>query len=253
MATLKPPSTTQPRSSSSTPSRAPLKADSSATISDTAVFQGTHPITIGAGTVIHPRARFYSYSGPIIIGDACIISEKVVIGASPDTDMKSGTSTPASSSSSLPDTNNITQDGSEGQPGSDSTIRISYFVTIAPLATILPGSQIHSSATIDSRVTIHPYADVGSHARICSGCEVPRGGKVGEWVVVWGSRAGQWRRRARESKSPCSAVVRAAQVAQMSVPGSAPEGKLIEDARLMVLQKEREVLGRMISVTGKKR
>jgi hypothetical protein len=32
----------------------------------------------------------------------------------------------------------------------------------------------------------------------------------------------------------------------MPLPASAPEGRVIEDARLMVLQKEREVLGRML-------
>jgi hypothetical protein len=42
----------------------------------------------------------------------------------------------------------------------------------------------------------------------------------------------------------------AAQVAQIPVPAPAPEGKIIEDARLMVLQKEREVLGRMIVPAG---
>jgi hypothetical protein len=42
----------------------------------------------------------------------------------------------------------------------------------------------------------------------------------------------------------------AAQVAGIPVPAPAPEGKIIEDARLMVLQKEREVLGRMIVPAG---
>jgi hypothetical protein len=36
----------------------------------------------------------------------------------------------------------------------------------------------------------------------------------------------------------------------LPVPPPAPEGTIIEDARLMVLQKEREVLGRMIVPAG---
>lgn len=42
------------------------------------------------------------------------------------------------------------------------------------------------------------------------------------------------------------AVIGAAVVAQTALPASAPAGKVIEDARLMVLQKDREVLGRML-------
>lgn len=49
---------------------------------------------------------------------------------------------------------------------------------------------------------------------------------------------------------PGPAVVVAAQVAQAPLPSVAPEGKVIEDARLMVLQKEREVLARMIVPAG---
>lgn len=76
-----------------------------------------------------------------------------------------------------------------------------------------------------------------------------------EWTVVWGSGIGQRRRRAREAKMSGPAVVVAAMVTQSPVPGLAPEGKVIEDARLMVLQKEREVLARMIvpAGAGKKR
>lgn len=232
MATLKPPPNTHRSSSPSTPTgppKAPLKADATATIADTAVFQGTHPVTIGAGTIIHPRARFYAYEGPIYVGDGCIISEKAVIGAAP-----SGSSSSSSSTSHSKDT----------------PTRLSYFVTIGPQSTILPGAHIHSSATIEALVTISRHADIASHAKVCSGSTIPPHGKVDEWVVVWGSGIGQRRKRARGAKEPGPAVVVAAQVAQSAVPGSAPEGRLIEDARLMVLQKEREVLARMIVPAG---
>lgn len=71
-----------------------------------------------------------------------------------------------------------------------------------------------------------------------------------EWTVVYGSGVGQRRKRARAAREPAPAVVIAAQVAGIAVPAPAPEGKIIEDARLMVLQKEREVLGRMIVPAG---
>lgn len=236
MATLKPPSATSRSSSGSHtptgPPKAPLKADPTATISDTVIFQGKYPVTIGAGTVIHPRARFYAYEGPIMVGDGCIIGEKTVIGAAPSSSSRSS----SSSSSST-----------------DTPTRLSYFVTIGPQSTIKPGANIHSSTAIEALVTINRHADVGSHTKICSGCEIPERGKVPEWTVVWGSGIGQWRRRAREAKTPGRVVTVAAQVAQLPAPGPAPAGKVIEDARLMVLQKEREILGRMLVPAGQKK
>ena len=256
MATLKPPPA-QHRSSSHTPTgppKAPLTADPSSTIADTAVFQGTYPVTIGANTVIHPRAKFYSYEGPIIVGDGCIICEKAVIGAPPNTPASSRGS--SRSPSPRPSSETRTETQSEDthsrtehlQQG--TATRLSYFVTIGPQSTILPGAHIHSSACIEALATIRRNADIGSHVKICSKCVVPENNSVPEWTVVWGSGLGQRRRRARDAKSPGPAVVVAAQVTQTPVPGPAPEGKVIEDARLMVLQKEREVLARMIVPAG---
>ncbi|KAJ5225774.1 hypothetical protein N7468_006999 [Penicillium chermesinum] len=245
MATLKPPPV-QHRSASPSrtptgPPKAPLRADPTATIAETAVFQGIHPVSIGAGTIIHPRAKFYAYEGPIIVGDGCIISEKVVIGAAPNNPARP---------SHAPKESTAAEPQADASNQSDTATRLSYFVTIGPQATISPGAHIHSSATVEALARIGRYAEIGSHAKVCAGCEVGERNAVDEWVVVWGSGLGQRRRRAREAKGPGPAVVVAAQVAQAAVPGPAPEGKLIEDARLMVLQKEREVLGRMIVPAG---
>ncbi|KAJ5088808.1 hypothetical protein N7456_012424 [Penicillium angulare] len=250
MATLKPPPA-QHRSSSSShtstgPPKAPLKADPSSTIADTAVFQGTYPVTIGANTIIHPRARFYAYEGPIYVGDGCIISEKATIGAAPSKSRsrsRSPSPSPSQSGESTPTDN-------QPQPTQELTTRLSYFVIIGPQATVLPGAHIHSSTHVEALCIIHRRADVGSHVKICSGCEVPESGNVPEWIVVWGSGLGQRRRRVRDAKMPGLAVMVASLAAQNPVPGAAPEGKVIEDARLMVLQKEREALARMIVPAG---
>ncbi|KAJ5206294.1 hypothetical protein N7491_003087 [Penicillium cf. griseofulvum] len=245
MATLKPPTNTHRSSSSSHssgPPKAPLKADPTATIADTVVFQGRYVVTIGAGTVIHPRAKFYAYDGPIIVGDGCIICEKAVIGAPPTSSRSPSPSRPTSTSTSTP-----TESGtSTPEPRKETSTRISYFVTVGPLATVEPGANIHSSATIEALAAIRRGADIGSHSKVCSGCEIAAGGSVPEWVVVYGQGPGMRRKRARGVKGMSPAVVGAAQVAQTPLPGPAPAGKVIEDARLMVLQKEREVLGRML-------
>ncbi|KAJ5637868.1 hypothetical protein N7490_007747 [Penicillium lividum] len=258
MATLKPPPAQHRSHTPTGPPKAPVKADPTSTIADTAVFQGKYPVTIGANTVIHPRARFYTYEGPIIIGDGCIISEKAIIGAPPNTSSRGSSRSPSPSPSRPTSTDPESQAQEPPQsptPEKDLTTRLSYFVTIGPQSTIRPGAHIHSSASIEALATIHRYADIGSHVKICSGIEVPENNVVPDWTVVWGSGLGQRRRRARGAKAPGPAVVVAAQVTQTPVPGLAPEGKVIEDARLMVLQKEREVLAKMIvpAGAGKKR
>lgn len=243
MATLKPPTNTHRSSSSSHssgPPKAPVKADATATIADSVVFHGTYPVTIGAGTVVHPRARFYAFEGPIYVGDSCIICEKAVIGAGPNPSSRSA------SPSRTADTDITSSESGAETPKKEAATRISYFVTVGPLSTIEPGAHIHSSASIEALAIIRRGADVGSHSKVCSGVEIAASGPVGEWVVAWGSGPGQRRKRARGAKPMSPTVVGAAQITQMPLPASAPEGRVIEDARLMVLQKEREVLGRML-------
>ncbi|KAI2730269.1 hypothetical protein CBS147332_2121 [Penicillium roqueforti] len=249
MATLRPPTNTHRSSSShsSGPPKAPLKADPTATIADTVIFQGRYLVTIGAGTVIHPRAKFYSYDGPIVVEDGCIICEKAVIGAPPSSSRSPSPSRPASTT---PTESRV----STPEPKKETSTRISYFVTVGPLATVEPGAHIHSSATIEALAVIRRGADIGAHSKVCSGCEIAAGGSVAEWVVVYGQGLGMRRKRARGVKGVSPAVVAAAQVAQTPLPGPAPAGKVIEDARLMVLQKEREILGRMlVPAAGRKK
>ncbi|GAB0135836.1 hypothetical protein EsDP_00004159 [Epichloe bromicola] len=61
----------------------PVNFSSSLTISDNAILQGTHSITMQSETVVHPRARLESNAGSILIGRRCIIHERTHIGARP--------------------------------------------------------------------------------------------------------------------------------------------------------------------------
>lgn len=61
----------------------PVNFSSSLTISDNAILQGSHSITIQSETVIHPRSRFDSNLGSILVGRRCIIHERAHIGAIP--------------------------------------------------------------------------------------------------------------------------------------------------------------------------
>ncbi|GIJ92260.1 hypothetical protein Asppvi_011237 [Aspergillus pseudoviridinutans] len=218
---LKPPNPHQRASPSSSTSpsptpRAPVAAHNTATVAESVTLQGTHPISVGPGTVIHPRARIYSYDGPVIIGEGCIISEKSTIGIPP--------STPPS----LPPT-----------PKEVVPTRISNGVTIGPLATVFPGAHIHSFVTVESLAIINRRVSLGAHSKVCSGCEIAANTVIRDWTVVWGSGAGSGQRRKRATGKMSSSVAAARDV-------SALDAKVVEDARLIVLQKEREVVARLI-------
>lgn len=53
---------------------------SSLIIADQASLTGTHLITLGSNTVVHPRAKLNSTYASITIGNNCILSERSIIG-----------------------------------------------------------------------------------------------------------------------------------------------------------------------------
>ncbi|KAI5459259.1 trimeric LpxA-like protein [Mariannaea sp. PMI_226] len=61
----------------------PVIFSSSLTISGNALLQGTHSITMQSETVIHPRSRFESHFGSILVGRRCLIYERAHLGARP--------------------------------------------------------------------------------------------------------------------------------------------------------------------------
>lgn len=62
------------------PPKPPTSLASSLIIAEHASLTGTHLITLGSNTVVHPRARFSSAHAPINVGSSCIICERSSIG-----------------------------------------------------------------------------------------------------------------------------------------------------------------------------
>ena len=58
----------------------PTDIHPTAHLDQNAYVQGSHAISLGAGVLVHPRARLVSTHGPLIIGDGVVVSEKCVIG-----------------------------------------------------------------------------------------------------------------------------------------------------------------------------
>lgn len=216
-------------SSSSNP-RPPLSVHPTATLSEAAYFQGTHPIAIGAGTVIHPRARLLSFDGPIRIGEGCIISEKCVIGG--------GSASSSSSSSTAQRTQAQTLDASnpngEREPKQSPPTILENAVVIGPRATVSTGAHIRSAATIDTSAVLGKDVSIGKHAKVCTSCCIPDREVVGDWLVIWGHGAGLQRRKRRNDRGN-------------EVTGGLG-GRDVETARLIVLEREREGLTKLVGV-----
>lgn len=58
----------------------PTSLSSTLVIADNASLTGTHLITLGSNTVVHPRTKLSSAFAPIKIGSGCIISERSSVG-----------------------------------------------------------------------------------------------------------------------------------------------------------------------------
>ncbi|ODH47970.1 hypothetical protein GX48_05902 [Paracoccidioides brasiliensis] len=236
------PSSSRPSSYSQKPTtpmyKPPLTAHPTATVPDSASFQGIHPISIGAGTVIHPRSKFLSFEGPIHIGDGCIIGEKSVIGgpqASPIsstsmTDAESAT-TSTEATTTLPTCSSTT-----------ITTTLEKSIIIGPLATISAGTHISSAATVDTSSFLGRGVQVGQHAKVCSSCSIPDSSVVDDWTVIWGGGVGaasrlQMRKRVNGQHQ---------QPSDEPGVGLGSGAAIVERGRLGVLEKEREGLTKLI-------
>ncbi|CEN59336.1 hypothetical protein ASPCAL01788 [Aspergillus calidoustus] len=246
----------QPSSGSSTPKPAlpPITASSSATIAESALFQGTYPVTIGRGTIIHPRARIYSFAGPVVIGNECIISEKCVIGTIPGMGTVVSTMTTGDRNK---ENQRVGQTGGGGGGGEDGAIQISSSVTIGPMASIAAGVTIHSGVVVETAAVLNAGVDIGAHSKICARAEVSAGARIREWTVVWGAGKGVGlRRRVRVQGAKVNPIVQSLNGDNAATGGGSGdkgegggllEGRIIEDARLLGMRREREALARFIA------
>ncbi|KAH7312191.1 trimeric LpxA-like protein [Stachybotrys elegans] len=117
----------------------PVSLSSSLTISENAILQGTHSITMQSESVVHPRCRFESSLGSILVGRRCIIHERAHIGAQP-------------------------QDPSAAKPGG---------VTLGDYVMVEVGSIIEAGDTeIGEGTIIQVGSRVGSGAKIGKHCTV---------------------------------------------------------------------------------
>jgi UDP-3-O-[3-hydroxymyristoyl] glucosamine N-acyltransferase len=139
-----------------------------------------------------------------------------------------------------------TEEDEEGQKRSTeggTTTRISSSVLIGPQATIRTGAYVRSAAIVDTLAVVNRNATVGSHSKVCSKCEVAEGTAVEDWTVLWAAGEGIGQRKRRRFVGPAAQEQQHNRVQR-------PDAKRIEDARLLVLHREREGLAKMISMSA---
>ncbi|KAL2440990.1 hypothetical protein ABEF95_010443 [Exophiala dermatitidis] len=222
--------TSAPSSTSST--KPPVTLDPTTHLDPGAYVRGTHGITIGEHTLIHPRVQLVAVRGPLSISDRCIIAEKSIIGGPIVQNSTSTTSATGSTNfNNKPETTTTTTTANSGSVNDEESdpvkTTISSNVYIHANSTIHAGATIQEAAVVEPHVTVLSGVTVGAHSKICAGVTVDR--DVEEWTVVYGNGSIQRRRRK---------VTRDQQQPQQE--GEAVDTDVVETMRLKAMDKERE-------------
>lgn len=181
--------------------KAPVRLSSSLTISDSAILTGIHTITLRTESLVHPRAKIESQTGPVDIGRRCVVHERTQIGAAPSL---AGSVPPSPSA------------------GGDTGVTISDYCTIQVGAVIEAGgtlikegtvigvgSRIGKGAVIGEVCLAHPslhfkeatlaYDDVRvQYCTITPRTVIPAGATIDDYTVVFSQ--GLQRRDKRDVK-----------------------------------------------------
>ncbi|KAI9714430.1 MAG: hypothetical protein M1820_000391 [Bogoriella megaspora] len=137
----------------------PTEISPSAVIADKAILSGTHMITIGTNSVIHPYAKIVSNYGPVTIGDNVVINEKAIVGQAPH-DESSNVDTGVYDGVIIEDNVNI---------GSSSVVE---------------ASVVGEGSTIDVEAKVGTGATIGKFCKLSVKSVVAAGGTVQDYITV---------------------------------------------------------------------
>ena len=204
-----------------TSSRPPITLGQNSHLDPGAYARGTHAITLGDNTLVHPRAQLIALHGPLSINDNCIISEKCIIGGPVPNTSTTDPGSKAAASASNPPTPLLDQTGDDDERDPVKTM-IGSNVHMHASSQVHAGATVRDSVLIEPHVTIFANVTIGAHAKICAGVSVDR--DVEEWTVVYGN--GDVKRRRKK------------QVKNSTIDDDPAD--LVETLRLKAMDKERE-------------
>ncbi|KAJ8612733.1 hypothetical protein MRB53_037309 [Persea americana] len=148
-----------------------LTLSSTATLSPRATLQGTHPITIGDGAIIHPFAILNAAHAPIVIGAGTIVWERAEIGGSGNPVQSPAVST--------------NQDAPKADMAQQTT-SIGSNVSVHPLSRVDTGAKIGDGAEVAVAAHVGAGAVVGARCRVGEGEIVAPGARIGVGEVLYG-------------------------------------------------------------------
>lgn len=169
----------------------PVNISSRCHLDPACYVKGTHPLTIQADVVVHPRCRLYTDQGPITIQQGCILNEKCILGTDKELNPIVKGVAPSNSSTIA-----------SQQPGflSSDNSTISPEINIGPRAylqstvRLQPPCNIGDSVLLEAGVTLLSGCSVGAHSKICAGVTLPPDTVIPAWTVAYGHH-GQMRRK----------------------------------------------------------
>ncbi|KYK60640.1 transferase hexapeptide domain protein [Drechmeria coniospora] len=136
----------------------PVHFSSSLIISDNAILQGSHSITMQSESAVHPRSRIESTIGSVLVGRRCIIHERAHIGARP-------------------------KDLSHAQAG--GVVLGDYVVVEVGSVIEAGGTEIGDGTTLQVGSRIGSGAKIGKHCTISSLSVIPPGEVLPDFTTVY--------------------------------------------------------------------
>jgi dynactin-6 len=163
------------------PKPSTITLDSTVLIAQHAQLTGTHAITIGPQTVLHPHSKLSSAQAPVVLGPGVIIYEraKVGVGMGDGSDASAGLDSKRGSRFGMGSrrTSGIDKRGEGTVLGKNVVVETNAIVEAAEVG---EGSVVEVSAHLGRGCVIGKYCTVGA------GCVVAAGAQVPDYTVLYG-------------------------------------------------------------------
>ncbi|KAF1939447.1 trimeric LpxA-like protein [Clathrospora elynae] len=169
-------SSTVPKRTSLLPKPSSIVLDSSVLIAQHAQLTGTHPITIGPNTVLHPHTKLSSALAPVVLGEGCVVFEraKIGIGMGAEPDAESRQSSRASSRNSASTRDSMRSEGTV----------LAKNVVVESNA-IVEAAEVGEGTVIEVGAVLGRGCIIGKYCTISASSIIPPNTRLPDYTVVF--------------------------------------------------------------------
>ncbi|KAF2749698.1 trimeric LpxA-like protein [Sporormia fimetaria CBS 119925] len=175
-----PPSSSRPSAShrptslqkrtSALPKPTSLFLDPTVLVAQHAQFTGTHPITVGPNTVLHPHVKISSVVAPVVIGEGVVVYEKAKIGVG-----IGGTSAPESAGAG----------GAMESTRGDGTV-LGQGVVVESNA-VVEAAEVGEGTVVEVGAVLGVGCVIGKYCNICPMTVLAPNTHIPDFTVVYGA------------------------------------------------------------------